>query len=94
MNLPFHKYTEEQADRILSGDRTTSARCFATGEDIPNIKEFAEYLVAKGVYVRVEKVPVSQPYEEEVYCFVISKKPLCGSWNPYFNLNVREEFDL
>lgn len=94
LNLPFHKYAEEQTNRILSGDRTSDAFCFASKQDVPNVKEFAEYLVAKGVYVRVGKTTVTHPYEEEIYCFTISKKPLCGSWNPYYSLNLKEELDL
>ena len=94
MNLPFQKYALEQADRIISGDRTTNAKCFATKEDIPNITEFVDHLVSFGLFVRVGKTLALQPYEEEIYCFEISKQPICGSWNPYFSLNIREELGL
>lgn len=94
MNLPFQKYALDQAGRILSGDRTTSAKCFASKEDIPNIKEFAEHLVSFGLFVRVGKTEKLHPYEEEIYCFEISKQPICGRWNPYFTLNLKEELGL
>lgn len=94
MNLPFQKYALDQAGRILSGDRTTNAKCFASKEDIPNITEFAEHLVSLGLFVRVGKIEKLQSYEEEIYCFEISKKPICGLWNPYFTLNIKEELSL
>lgn len=95
MNLPFQKYIEEQANRILSGDRTTKATCFATSEDFVNIKELAQNVVNKGLYVRVEKRLISFPYEEIIYCFIISNKQI-EIWqsNPSFDISICKEIGL
>ena len=72
-NILFLQYFELQADRILSGDRTSEAKCFAIKEDVPNVQDVMQIAFDKGVFVRFEKSKVLLPYEEEIYCFIISK---------------------
>ena len=87
MNLPFKKYILNQAERIIAGERSSNAKCFASKEDVPNVKEFAQSIADTGLYVLVTKTNITLPYEEQIYCFVISKNVIdfCDK-NPFYKL--------